>query len=203
MGRFSTDSGGGNFTPAPVGVHIARCFRIIDLGTQHGEYQGKPTRRNQVIISWELPDELVNIEGEERPIITSKFYTNSMGEKANLRQHLESWRGRVMTQEGIHRFDLQAILGVPCMLTIVAGNNGNTKVAGVSGLPRSLECPPQINKNFVFWLEEYDEDKFEEISEGLQGIIKKSEEWQAIQSGAPATIGESRSDFSDDSDIPF
>ena len=32
-----------NYTPPPAGMHIARCYRLIDLGTQPKSFQGKPT----------------------------------------------------------------------------------------------------------------------------------------------------------------
>jgi hypothetical protein len=28
-------STGGDFTPVPAGLHLARCYRIVDLGTQN------------------------------------------------------------------------------------------------------------------------------------------------------------------------
>jgi hypothetical protein len=207
MGRYASDSGSATFTPAPVGTHIARCFRIVDLGTQHGEYKGKPTRRNQILVTWELPDETFEFEGEQRPMTASRFYTNSLGEKANLRQDLEQWRGRAFTDAELAKFDLETILGKPCMITIVGKENGKTGVAGVSGMPKNMECPPQINKSSTLWLDEFDEEKFEALSDGIKNIIKKSEEWHYLQDGVnPAdmkTRNESESpDFSDD-DIPF
>lgn len=204
MGRFASDNGSGNFTPAPVGTHVARCFRIIDLGTQHGEYKGQPTRRNQILVSWELPDELIEIEGEQRPITTSRFYTNSLGEKANLRKDLESWRGRSFTDDELRKFDLESILGKPCMLTVVGGENGKTKVATVSGMPKNTKCPEQVNEPFTFWLDEFDHNKFDELSDGLKKIIEKSEEYPQIMNGGYATDEpEQRSDFSEPDDIPF
>lgn len=206
MGRYASDSGGGSFTPAPTGTHIARCFRIVDLGTQHGEYMGEPTRRNQILVSWELPDELISIDNEMVPITTSRFYTNSLGDKANLRADLESWRGRVFTDDELEKFDLETILGVPCLLTIVAGKNGKTKVASVSGLPKNTQCPPQVNPSSTFWLDEFDQAKFDALSEGVKKIIKKSEEWEYVEGGAPeprkaAVVTSSNDD--DDDQIPF
>lgn len=203
MGRFSSDSGGGSFTPAPTGTHLARCIRLTDLGTQHGEYKGQPTRRNQILVTWELPDEMIEIEGKETPITTSRFYTNSLGEKANLRKDLESWRGRMFTEDELRKFDLETILGKPCMLTIVSGENGKTKVASVSGLPKSTTCPDQVNPSFTFWLDEFNEDKFNTIPDGIKAIIKKSEEYpQVSQGGDYYPPDNSKSDF-DESDIPF
>lgn len=200
MGRYASDSGG-SFTPAPIGTHVARCVRLVDLGTQHGEYKGQPTRRNQVLVTWELPDEIIEVDGKEMPVTTSRFYTNSLGEQANLRRDLEGWRGRAFTDDELHQFDLMNILGKPCMLTVVGGDNGKTKVASVSGLPKSVQCPPQINPSFAFWLDEFDQAKFDELSDGIKKIIEKSEEWASVQNGgaptpAPANVNA-------EEDIPF
>lgn len=182
MGRYASDTGG-SFTPAPVGTHVARCIKLIDLGTQHGEYMGEPTRRNQVLVTWELPEESITVDGKDVPQTTSKFYTNSLGEKANLRRDLEGWRGRTFSEAELDRFDLEAVLGKPCLLTIVGAENGKTKVASVSGLARGMECPPQVNKSFSFWLDEFDETKFNELSDGIKKIVEKSEEYQDMQRG--------------------
>src|SRR4051812_4472100 len=119
MGRYAQDNGGGDFQSAPVGTHIARCIRLIDLGTQQGEWMGKPTHKNQVLVMWELPNEMMQTEDGDKPFIVSKFYTNSLGEKANLRKDLTTWRGRDFTDDELNKFDLQTILGAACMLSVV------------------------------------------------------------------------------------
>lgn len=207
MGRYASEPEG-NFTPAPVGTHVARCFRIVDLGTQHGEYKGNPTRRNQIVISWELPEETIETDKGTIPLTASRFYTNSLSEKASLRQDLEAWRGRGFTDAELQKFDLESILGQPCMLTIISNDNGKTKVAGVTGLPKNMKCPEAVNPPFTFWLDEQlDHNKFDQISEGIQGIIKKSEEWKEIQGGNDISISRpprtSPSEEWDDANPPF
>jgi hypothetical protein len=38
---FYVEDKGGSFESTPVGSHLARCYRIVDLGTQKSEYQGQ------------------------------------------------------------------------------------------------------------------------------------------------------------------
>ena len=64
------------------------------------------------IFMWELPGEEIEIEGEMKPRAISETYTNSLGEKANLRKMLENWRGRAFTQEEMDGFDLRNVLGL-------------------------------------------------------------------------------------------
>lgn len=208
MGRYTSDTGGGDFTPAPQGTHIARCVELVDIGHQHGEYQGKPNVREQVIVRWELPNEIIEYDGKKEPMLVSKFYTNSLGEKANLRADLEAWRGRKFTEEELDRFDLNTIVGKPCFVTIVHNDKGKAKVTGVSGMPRGTEAPPQVNPSKTFWIEEWNGDihspPFSELPKGFKELIQKSDEYKALMNpnaGLPPPGTKHVDDFEDD--IPF
>lgn len=192
MGRF-TQSNGGNFETAPQGNHVARCIRMIDLGTQVSEYQGKTTRRNQVILTWELPDELMS---DGKPFIVSKFYTNSLNEKANLRADLIGWRGRDFTAEELQKFDLQSVLGAPCLVNVVHGDTGKAKVTTVAKLPKGMNIPAAVNPTLAFWLDDFKPEVFESLGKGLQEMISKSPEYQAA-------VGKMQPAGVDDEDIPF
>lgn len=210
MGRFASDTGGGDFKPAPEGTHVARCVGLIDIGTHHGEYQGTPTVRNQVIVRWELPNEIAEYEGQKRPLLVSKFYTNSLGEKANLRKDLVSWRGKEFTPEELMKFDLQNILDKPCLLTVVHNDKGKAKVTAVSGMAKGMACPPAANEAFAFWMDEWDgsedDETFADLPDGFQKLIKESDEYHAMfeDSPPPPTGGTSKGKTNDfDDDIPF
>lgn len=176
MGRHAKDVGGGDFKQAPTGNHVARCIRLIDLGTQHGEYQGQPNVRNQVLITWELCNEPME---DGKPFIVSHFYTNSLNEKATMRAHLEAWRGKQFTDEECKGFDLNNILGKPCMLTVIANDKGKSKVSAVASMPRGLKAPEAVNKPSTFWIEEWDQAVFDAMPKGIKEIISKSDEYKA------------------------
>lgn len=178
MGRYASDAGGGDFKQAPQGNHVARCIALIDLGTHHDEYEGKPIVRNQVMVRWELPNEMEEFSGERKPMIVSKFYTNSLSEKANLRKDLESWRSRAFTIEELMKFDLMNILGKPCMLSVVHTEKGKAKVASVAALPKGFDCPPQFNQSVSFWIDEWDQAKFDKLPKFYQEQIMDSDEYK-------------------------
>lgn len=200
------DSGGGDFEQPPIGTHIARCVKMIDIGTQKGEYQGTATFKRQVIIGWELPNELMTTgDYAGKPFGVSKFYTASLSEKANLRADLKNWRGRDFTPEELGGFDAKTILGVPCMLSLTSNDKGRIKVTGVMALPKGTKVPEQINPTLYFSLEdgEFDQAVFDSLSEGYKKMITVSPEYQErtrIGGNAPETKG-SFDDFEDD--IPF
>jgi len=180
MGRYASDKGGGTeFRQAPAGTHVARCYSIIDLGTQHGEYLGEPTAREQIIIRWELPFETEEFEGVQKPLIVSRFYTNSLNEKATLRKDLENWRSRSFTDDELKRFDLNSILGAPCVVSVVLNDKGKAKVTGVGALPKGTACPPLFNPKQTFWLDEWNDGTFQLLPKGFQDLIAKSDEYKA------------------------
>lgn len=199
-----TDTGGGDFEQPPVGAHVARCVKIIDIGTQRGEYQGKATIRRQCIIGWELPNELMT-EGDYagKPFTVSRFYTCSLGEKANLRKDLENWRGKAFTEEELNGFDSKNILGKPCMLSLTANDKGKTRITGVMALPRGTQVPEQINATVFFSMEpgEFDKTVFDSLSDGYKKLIMVSPEYQeTLKPGEQKKLGA----FDDmESDIPF
>jgi len=199
------DTGGGDFEQPPVGTHIARCVKIIDIGTQRGEYQGKANIRRQCIIGWELPNELLS-EGDYagKPFTVSRFYTASLSEKANLRKDLENWRGRSFTEEELNGFEAKNILGKPCMLALTPNDKGKVRVTGVMALPKGTEVPSQINPMVFFSLErdEFDAKLFESLSDGYKRLITVSPEYQEVTKpgGGISTKGK----FDDmENDIPF
>ncbi len=211
MGRYTQESGGSDFQQAPIGTHVARCIRLIDLGTQTNESEGKETKRNQVLVMWELCHEMMETEEGAKPFIVSRFYTNSLNEKATLRHDLAQWRGRDFTDEESKKFDLQSILGHPCMLSVISNEKGRSKVGGVMKMPKGQTAPEPTNKPYAFWLDEFQRSAFESLSEGIKKIIMRSPEYQTITAPLPpatpaqAAVAQMQGKkFADiESDIPF
>ncbi len=196
------DTGGGDFEQPPIGTHVARCVKIIDIGTQKSEYQGKANIRRQCIIGWELPNEFIS-EGDYagKPFTVSRFYTCSLSEKANLRKDLANWRGRDFTEQELQGFDAKNILGKPCMLSLTPNDKGKIRVTGVMALPKGTQVPPQVNDPVFFSLDEFSQATFEKLSDGYKKLIMESPEYKHVTDPqAPAKRGH----FDDiDDDIPF
>ena len=204
MGRFATDPGGGDFQQAPVGTHVARCIKLIDLGTQRNEYLGEVSMRNQILVMWELCNEMMETDNGTKPFIVSKFYTNSLNEKASLRLHLAQWRGRDFTEAELSKFDLQSILGAACMISVIADEKGKSRVGGVMKMPKGQVAPEPQNPKLAFWLDEFRSEVFEGLSDGIKKIIQKSPEYaEATGAGARKEQPLKRGHFDDLEEIPF
>lgn len=182
MGTKVKDSGGGDFTPAPAGIHRAVCIAYIDLGMQEGrDYhdQSKTVVKPQVVIMWEIPDETIEIDGEIKPQTIRKFYTKTIGEKSNLGKDLESWRGKKFTTEEREGFDLDKILGISCQINVVhetKGNKTRAKVTAVMPLGKGME---KLTPSIIPWRYDIIEDGEEfppELTDGFRKMILNSAE---------------------------
>jgi len=217
---FFVEDKGGNFERCPPGMHLARCYRIMDLGTQKSEYMGQTKYLHKIMIGWELHgvDEsgkpLTMFDG--RPFAIFKNYTLSWSEKANLRLDLQSWRGKPFSQEEMRKFDLKNVLGAWCMLNVIErqGQNGNTysNVDSVSPVPTIIKqngLPQPVNKNEMFNLQEPDWALFETFSDNLKQKIINSPEFEKVkktadyQKDANAEANSPKPAFDEDDDIPF
>lgn len=182
------DSGGGSFEQAPVGTHTGRCYKLIDLGTTLQEFAGEAKKRHQVIIGWELPNELMTTgEFAGQPFTVSKFYTLSLHEKATLRGDLKNWRGRDFTEAELAGFDLKTILGATCMLSVTHNDKGRSDVGAVMALPKGITVPEAVNPTSYFSFSEFDQNVFDAFSEKMQALLAKSDEYKAITGKISAT----------------
>ena len=215
MALIAKESGGGTFTPVPPGMYLARCYRIVDLGTQKSEYLGQIKNLPKVMLQFEVHGEddagkpLVTAKGE--PMSISKNFTLSLAEKATLRKDLQTWRGREFTQDELRGFQIDNVLGAWAMIAITkaVGNNGKeyTNIANINSVPKAMKAnlPEGHNKCAAFYIESPDMDMFETFSDNLRAKIEQSPEWQARgNQPAKAASTSKGSGFDDmDDDIPF
>jgi hypothetical protein len=194
---------GGNDTPSyptvSVGVHKARCVRVIDLGTQQNDYQGQISWKRQVMLIWEVPSETDN-KGE--PLTISKFYTLSLNEKANLANDLVSWRGRPFTETEKKGFDISKVVGKPCSINVILNQKGKPKVSTVMPIGKNDDIAQQFHPSVVFNITDFQEKKmevFNQLPEGIRNIILKSKELEGTEK---QDLGD-ENNAQDLGDIPF
>lgn len=214
MSLIARDSGENSFTPVPTGMHLARCYRVIDLGTQKTEYQGSIKHAPKVLIQFEVHGEdengnpLVTSKGE--PMSIGKRLTLSLAEKATLRKDLSNWRGRDFTQEELRGFELKNLLGVWAMISVTrsVGNNGKeyTNIATINPVHPSIKkqgLPQGFNPLGIFSIAQPDMALFDMLSENIKEKITSSPEWQSKASQQPSAKVEASPFENMDDDIPF
>lgn len=196
---------GEEFPPIRAGAYIAVCIIVADVGMSRG---GRYRPQHKVFLQWELIGQRVTMQrdGErvELPRVIGEFYTLSLSKKAGLRGDLESWRGRLFTEQELKGFDLFRILGAPCQLGIVheTGADGNTytNVSTIMGLAPGSPRPTAEST-----LLKYSRDEpadFERLPQWLQERIRDGEAAMPASEAhgsAEAPVGE----VEFDDEIPF
>jgi len=198
MGFIAKDSGGeSNFKKVPPGVYVARCYSLIDMGTQVSDGQYGSKEQHKIRIGFEIFGEddngqplTIDVDGKEMPLTISKTYTLSLHEKAALRKDLSAWRGRDFTDEEADAFDVSKLINAYCMVNVTTSeNNGKTytNIAGLTPLPQALKNakPTPIHEVVKFDLDEPDWAIFQGLHEKLQETIKKSPEFAMAAGNAP------------------
>lgn len=112
-----------------AGSYFARCVQVIQVGTvvtETGTYAGK--KRQMIRIVFELVD-MMKVFSEEKgpqPVWKEKEYTFSMYKDAELRKHIENWRGKAFTDEEAAAFDISKLLTQACLVGISHKNSQST-----------------------------------------------------------------------------
>ncbi len=182
-----TQSNSKKFEIIPAGSYPARCYSMIEMGTNEETYQGVSKMVNKVRITWELPTETMVFKEERgpEPRVISKEFTLSMHEKANLRAFLENWRGKSFTEKEAEAFDVTNLLGVPCLLSIThkAATNGNTyaNISSVSLLPKGMECPEMINERQELSFDDFNQELFDQLPDFIKEKISMSDEYKTLK----------------------
>lgn len=179
-------AGGGNKKKFPVvepGTYPARVVQVIDLGLQtQMPYQGqeKPPA-HELMLTYELVDEFLQDEDgndmEDKPRWQSETFP-----LRNLDADLAKSTKRyyALDPEEIHEGDFVALVGTPCMVTLVHKPNKKdpefpyVNVGNVSTMraKEAKNCPELVNPSKVFDLDAPDMEIFFSLPDWLQEKIK-------------------------------
>lgn len=196
------------FEPAPVGNHVARCVGVIVYGTITEQNQwGEKTALKGCII-WELPEEVRDFKGEEKPMTIRKEYNLSLDSRATLSVDLCSWRGKKFTEEELKGFELFNILNATCFVNVIhnEASNGKTyaNVDKVTPLSKSVKCPDRVNELIRFDFDDYYSEEFiESQSDYIKDKIKSSAEYKKKKGVSDKTTIKSEELVPRDTDLPF
>lgn len=179
------------------GNHLARCISIIDLGTQHWEFNGEKKSGHKVRITWELPEAtdtetgnmpIFDEEKGPQPFVVSDEYTVSINPKSKLRPLLESWMGRKFTAAEEETLDLKKFLGKICLINVVHqpdkkdSSRTYANVGGVTPPMKGMKCPNAINPLINFDMDAVDKHTiFATLHDFIKKKIEASDEWKTMQ----------------------
>jgi len=171
-----------------AGTMKARVVAVLDLGTHIDpkflDDKGRPQKRHIVQIQWEL-DQMMTFNEVEQPMMATARYTLSSHKKSNLRRDLEGLYGKVFSDRDLEAsggFDLEKILGRPCMLNLVHSEDG--QYANIKGITPPLKgaagtTADQHYPSRLFVLDKPDPDVWATLSQKTRDYIRDSEEVKA------------------------
>ncbi len=169
------------------GDYVGILFRIVEKGTQLELYKqtNQEYRRPKVLLTWVLPEQMQTVQGELRPALIHKEYTQSMRQSAHLYRDVVAIRGFDFTDADQHLpFDLLSMLGAPCLLSVKIVKSGEFQyidLQAVKHLPVDSvvpDCPYLLySLTFNHWNWEY----YDELSPLLRQDIAKSPEFQRLE----------------------
>lgn len=168
--------------PLEGGTYLAVCIGVVDIGRQYNTNFKKYA--DKLMLMFEVPSEIIEVEGEEKPRWLSREYTASLNEKAALYKHLVSWRSKMFSDDELSEdgngFDIRSMLGQPCMLTVIVkdteGGSYN-RIENISSIPKGIPAPVTEAELLAFDIDERDEEVFGKLPEWIQSKIKKSTQY--------------------------
>lgn len=143
MPIIARDSGGRDFDPAPEGLFPAVCCDVVDRGMVESQWGVA----HKVQLRWQLDGHSeAGLREDGKQWLVVRQFTLSLHEKSALRGFLTSWRGKAFTSEELQGFDLERLIGAPCMIQVLHSRTADgartfANIQNVMPLPRGIPKP--------------------------------------------------------------
>ena len=161
------------------GVYAGVCVGLYGIGEQEKEYKGKTKYQQEIILTFEFPSELIELDGEMQPRQLSRTFSATCSDKGWLRKFLKGWRGKDFSSEKeMANFDMELLLGRACMVNVTLNDNGYANVESVTQLMKGMKKPKPVSPLRYFDIDEWDDEKFESLPPWVQERIKNSMEYK-------------------------
>lgn len=178
----------------PEDTYVATLYSAVDLGThdtgftkidKEGNDTGQPVIQNKLKLSFEFQDLAIS---DGRPAASSRKYTASLHEKADLRGILHALLGgdskatEYLNTDGLKLSDaLQKVLGKPALVTIShktagAGSAPFALITSVAPLPKAMQksVKPLVNKQVLITdVNDISKELFDSLPKNTQETINK------------------------------
>lgn len=173
-----------------AGAYIATIYSVVQLGTMKGEYAGKETRKNKIRVTWELPEEMREFDGEQKPMVVGKTYTASLYEQAKLRPIVEGILGEIDEDT----FAIENLVGKSCMVQLAPAEylgNEYMDVISATMLPKSVPAPKQINPSvYLDYQEGWNDETYQSLPQWMKDKMAESEEMKLRNGALPPDVND-------------
>lgn len=161
------------------GVYDARVVRFIELGTQDGGEYGD---KFKVQMSFELVDEsaVFNEDKGEQNFMVHRKFNKSLHKRADLGKAVREILGDDFPEEG--EIEMDSLADMPCQVKIVHSEDGQyANVESVMAVKKGAKVSKSENEFVSLYLDEnFDEDVFDSLHDGLREKIEASPEYQEL-----------------------
>lgn len=159
------------FELCPEGQQNLECIGIVDIGTQKVTFEGKEKDVPQIVFVFQAVDEKTSDGGA---MTVMQTYTNSDSPKGNLFKMLCAWFN---VKEIPANFEYDQCLGRGGVGTVAWNDKKSwAKLVNLASLPKGYKIAKATEKKFSFYLDEFDEEAFNNLSDYFKGKIMESKE---------------------------
>lgn len=155
------------------GMVNAKCYAVIDLGSQENEWKWVKKLQHQIQVSFETDQMWEFWDKGTLPLTIHNTYSFFITDNSNLSKDLNSWIGKADAKMNI--FDL---VGKTAELMILNKESKNGKI-----FPKIMAIKPWkkdwkiINPEVMFSLDSFSEDEFIKLPERLREKIQLAPEY--------------------------
>jgi len=169
-----------------IGTYPARLVRVIDLGLQARKpYKGqeKPPAY-MVSLTYELLDVfMLDAEGNEDETKPRWISEDIAIHHPSADLAISTKRAKALDPENDQGYDLSAMVGAPCMITVVHKESKGKTYANIGNVTTmrakdAAKAPELVNEPLVFDLDQPTLEKFNEVPQWLQEKIKNNLEYK-------------------------
>lgn len=197
MGIYVSSNAEGSYKEVPTGTHRAICKMIVDLGLQEATFNGETKVKPKLYMRFEVSDE--RTDDGSKPLEVGITLGANLSKKGTLRPLLESWRGRAFTEAELQKFDVTAVLGKPCLLSVLQETRGDkvyANIKSISPLLKNMEAPKLEGKLVKYSAD--DTGQWDDLPTWLQEKVRAAKSPAAKAVAAVPAVSEADLDS-----IPF
>ena len=154
----------------PEGPQLGLLLNVIHVGVQKNTYQGLTNYKDQVLVTFELP-EVTTDEG--KPLCQSTRVSNLSGPKSTLTKIVKALNGGKKIEDGI---DFESLIGKPIQLTIGKTSGGNSKISEFSPVMGSIakSAPKLVNEpKLLLDVDNIGDKELESLPEWIRKVINE------------------------------
>jgi hypothetical protein len=175
------------------GVHNARVFGLIDLGTQTAVFNGKRKEMQKVSIGVELVDTELELEdGTMTRFTVWQDYSLPISGRSYIKEALEKILEieiQLPDDDEPLELDLSRVINKDCQVLIKHGESKKKPGELYANIDKFISVPkgkdgkrlkiaPLLNETILFDLDDFDKDAFDKIPGWIKDKIKESPEFK-------------------------